>query len=252
MQSQFGANAANYATSHVHAKGACLARLVELTAPLRQWPALDIANGAWHTAAAFAPHIARVLATDITPEMLDEARKLASSKGLATTTTAVADAEALAFGAQSFDLVTCRIAPHHFSSVAKFVSEVHRMLQPGARLHSSTTSRRTHRRRRDFPMPISPRPQPLTMHSKKTRDRSHVRALTTAEWLTLVAGAGLKVCHHEHQPKAMDFAAWCGTMNVPDAARLDLQVTLSQASPAFARFSSPAKQANASAWFSPN
>ena len=36
----FGANAANYVVSDVHAKGASLARLVELVAPKADWQAL--------------------------------------------------------------------------------------------------------------------------------------------------------------------------------------------------------------------
>ena len=68
VRSQFGASAAAYATSKVHAKGASLGRLVELVKPQRSWRALDIATGAGHTAAAFAPHVASVVASDITPE----------------------------------------------------------------------------------------------------------------------------------------------------------------------------------------
>ena len=48
VQQQFGANAAAYATSAVHAKGASLARLVELVKPGADWSVLDIATGAGH------------------------------------------------------------------------------------------------------------------------------------------------------------------------------------------------------------
>ena len=69
VQQQFGAHAAAYSTSTVHAKGASLARLVELVKPQPDWRALDIATGSGHTAAAFAPHVSRVTASDITGEM---------------------------------------------------------------------------------------------------------------------------------------------------------------------------------------
>src|SRR5262245_16989014 len=81
VQQQFGAHAAAYATSAVHAKGASLGRLVELVQPQRDWQVLDIATGAGHTAAAFAAHVARVIASDITDEMLEETKKLAAAKG---------------------------------------------------------------------------------------------------------------------------------------------------------------------------
>ena len=78
VQQQFGAHAAAYATSAVHAKGASLGRLVELVQPKSDWRALDIATGAGHTAAAFAPHVAHVIASDghdtrHRPPVLDEA-----------------------------------------------------------------------------------------------------------------------------------------------------------------------------------
>src|SRR5215471_16664837 len=98
VQQQFGLNAADYVTSTVHAKGASLGRLVELVRPQATWTALDVATGAGHTAAAFAPYLASVIASDITEEMLNEAARLAAAKGLANMTTARADAEALPFG----------------------------------------------------------------------------------------------------------------------------------------------------------
>src|SRR5690606_39820909 len=40
-------------------------------------------------------------------------------------------AEDLPFADGSFDLVTCRIAPHHFADVQRAVHEVARVLRPG-------------------------------------------------------------------------------------------------------------------------
>jgi ubiquinone/menaquinone biosynthesis C-methylase UbiE len=76
VKSQFGVAAADYATAQVFVKGEGLARIVELTQPQPDWHVLDVATGAGHTAAAFAPHVASVIATDITDEMLAEAAKL--------------------------------------------------------------------------------------------------------------------------------------------------------------------------------
>lgn len=74
VRSKFGPAAADYAASEVHAKGESLARIVELVAPQKTWTALDVATGA----AVFAPHVATVIASDITDEMLQEAAKLAT------------------------------------------------------------------------------------------------------------------------------------------------------------------------------
>ena len=114
VQEQFGKTAASYLTSTPHALGKSLERLVALTAPQKTWRVLDIATGGGHVAYTFAPHVERVWATDITQEMLDMVKGEAAKRGLANLRTTYAKAEALPFEDASFDLVTCRIAPHHF------------------------------------------------------------------------------------------------------------------------------------------
>ncbi len=133
-QQQFGAAAADYATSTVHARGESLARLVELVEPKKRWRVLDVATGAGHTALALAPHVAKVTASDITEAMLAEAKKLASARGLANVKTVPAKAEDLPFPDMSFDLVTCRLAAHHFGDVAAFAAEAYRVLMPNGLL----------------------------------------------------------------------------------------------------------------------
>ncbi|MCA9917809.1 MAG: methyltransferase domain-containing protein, partial [Anaerolineales bacterium] len=123
VQQQFGANAAAYATSTVHAKGYSLARLVEITQPQPDWQVLDVATAAGHTAFVFAPHVAHVIASDLTPEMLTVAAGLATEKGLSNVSFEPADAEALPYQDATFDLVTCRIAPHHFPDIQQFITE---------------------------------------------------------------------------------------------------------------------------------
>src|SRR5260221_14567194 len=131
-QERFGAFAATYATSRPHAKGGSLARLVELVAPQPTWIALDIATGAGHVALALAPHLAHVVASDLTPQMLGVARGLARERNIRNMSFAEMRAEALPFADSTFDLVTCRIAPHHFDDVSKFVAESARVLRPGS------------------------------------------------------------------------------------------------------------------------
>ena len=131
VQKKFGEAAADYAASAVHAKGESLARLVALVAPKPSWRVLDVATGAGHTALAFAPHVAKVTASDITDQMLAEAKKLAAERGLGNVKTARAKAEDLPFPDMSFDLVTCRLAAHHFDKPRAFVAEAFRVLMPG-------------------------------------------------------------------------------------------------------------------------
>jgi len=232
VQHQFGANAANYSTSAVHAKGASLGRLVELVKPGKDWTVLDIATGAGHTAAAFAPYVAKVVASDLTPQMLEEARKLAEAKGFANVETATADAEQLPFDDHSFDLVTCRIAPHHFPDVAAFVAESWRVLKRGgtfALVDNVAPDRDT---APGFSDGEYAEAAAAYNAFEKLLDPSHASALATAEWLDLMVARGFDVRHTEHAPKAMDFAAWCNNMAVGDETVARLRLMLAGASAA--------------------
>jgi ubiquinone/menaquinone biosynthesis C-methylase UbiE len=236
VQQQFGAHAAAYATSPVHAKGASLGRLVELVQPQPHWRALDIATGAGHTAAAFAPHVAHVIASDITDEMLEEARKLAAAKGLANIETAVADAEALPFADARFQLVTCRIAAHHFPDVGRFVAEVRRVLEPGATFalvdnispDSASTPGFSAAELTDAAIAYNA--------FEKLRDKSHGRCLGLAEWRDVITAAGLDVLHHEILPKAMEFAPWAARMEADAATTARLRAMLEEGTPALKAF----------------
>src|ERR1700691_9992 len=117
VQTQFGAAAAAYGTSLVHGDASALRRVVELAEPQPKDSALDIATGAGHTALALAPHVARVIAYDLTREMILETRRNAAARGLANVYTQQGPAEKLPFRDASFDIVTVRQAPHHFADV---------------------------------------------------------------------------------------------------------------------------------------
>ena len=55
-----------------------------------------------------------VIGLDLTPEMLLQARGLAQSRSVQNIDFSQGDAECLPFADESFSIVTCRIAPHHF------------------------------------------------------------------------------------------------------------------------------------------
>lgn len=196
VQEQFGKTAASYLTSAPHAKGASLERLVELTRPQKTWRALDVATGGGHVAYTFAPHVERMWATDITQEMLDMVKAEAAKRGLANLRTAYAKAEALPFEDASFDLVTCRIAPHHFDSIPDFLAEVHRVLKPNALLALV-----------DNVVPAGSVGDYINAF-ERFRDPSHLRAWTMEEWRAALANAGFKITHEEQLSKLMEFKSW--------------------------------------------
>jgi ubiquinone/menaquinone biosynthesis C-methylase UbiE len=196
VQQQFGATAQQYLTSKPHAQGRSLERLVELAAPQPHWRALDVATGAGHVAYAFAPRVAQVIATDITPEMLAVVRAEGERRGLANLGTAFAKAEALPFASGSFDLVTCRIAPHHFDSIPAFLAEVARVLRRGGTFALV-----------DNVVPEG-RVGDYINALERLRDPSHLRAWTMPEWRAALAGHALPPAHEEEIVKQMEFAPW--------------------------------------------
>ncbi|HBF60165.1 MAG TPA: methyltransferase type 11, partial [Methyloceanibacter sp.] len=131
VQKKFGEAASDYAACAIHAEGPSLARLTELINPKPTWRQLDIATGAGHTALAFAPRIAKATASDVTPEMLAEVKRLAKERGLTNVVTRRANAQDLPFPDTSFHLVTCRLAAHHFPKPKDYVAEAARVLIPG-------------------------------------------------------------------------------------------------------------------------
>ncbi len=217
-QRQFGANAANYATSEVHAKGASLGRIVELVAPQPHWRALDIATAAGHTAFALAPHVASVTATDVTSEMLDVAAAGAVERGIENVTFEYADAHDLPFDAATFDLVVCRIAPHHFEDPATFVAEAARVLAPGGTFGVV-----------DNLAPEDPATATWCDDFERRRDLSHLRCLPISEWLAHIEAAGLVDAAVETMGKLMKFVPWAENMSVPDEVRAQLLADLAGA-----------------------
>lgn len=232
----FGANAANYVVSDVHAKGASLARLVELVGPGADWQGLDIATGGGHTALVFAPHVKRMIASDLTREMLDQVDKQVAEKGIGNVETKIADAEALPFDDGSLDLVTCRIAPHHFPDIPKFVAEVHRVLKAGGTFALVDNAAPDEATNPDFGAPELSEAAATYNTFEKIRDPSHHRAWTTGEWLACIDEAGFKIEHTELLPKKMSFDTWIKNMSVPAEKVPGLAQMLNDAKPAFAAY----------------
>lgn len=228
VQAIFGASADAYVTSQVHAKGASLDRLVELLAPLPEWQILDVATGGGHTALKLAPHVAQVIATDITPEMLVNTAKGAAEHGLTNVTVETADAENLPFSDARFDVVTCRIAAHHFLDNGRFLSECARVLKPGglmALVDNVVPGSRLRGKKADLKREVGA----YVNAFEKLRDPSHVRCLSVEEWTDLFVAAGFSDITQETHHKKMDFDSWTDRLHVTPSDQIRLKAMLLQA-----------------------
>jgi len=223
VRRQFGRAAAAYATSDVHARGDSLTILVELVAPAPTWQALDVATGAGHTALAFAPHVARVVATDLTPEMLAETARLARERGFANVETRPADAEALPFPNDTFDLVACRLAFHHFPHPEAAVREFARVLKPGGTLGFA-----------DNVAVEDPAGARAYNDYERLRDPSHHEVLPLSGLVALVESSGLHVEATRSFAKEFEFDPWADRMHVTPQDKTRL-LDMLRALPASAR-----------------
>ncbi|GAB4534222.1 MAG: class I SAM-dependent methyltransferase [Anaerolineae bacterium] len=207
-RAQFGAAADAYATSDVHARGESLALLVELVQPQPDWQALDVATGAGHTALAFAPYVAHVVATDLTQAMLSKTAELAAGRGLGNLETRLADAEALPFEDAAFDLVTCRLAFHHFPNPRQALSEFARVLKPGGLLGFTDNI-------------VVPDKGAAGYYNayEKLRDPSHHWVYPLARLQAMFEEAGLTVKATRQLSKEFEFQAWADRQGASEATR---------------------------------
>lgn len=215
VRENFGRTAEAYVASAHHAHGADLQLLLEWAAPRPNDRALDVSTGGGHTALALAPHVARVTASDLTPRMLAAARRHLTSQGVTNADFVIADAEQLPFLDDSFDLVTVRIAPHHYADARRAVREMARVLVSGGRLVVI-----------DNIAPDEPQLDEYVNKWDRWRDPSHVREYSVREWRDFLMEAGLRVERVEVQRKAYAFAEWVERMQLPAAECATLEADM--------------------------
>ncbi len=98
---------------------------------------LDVAAGAGDQtldAAAIAGSGGSVVATDISPAILEYAKANAARAGFANVETVTADGEALPYADSSFDAAVCRLGLMFLADPLKGLQEIHRVLKSGGRL----------------------------------------------------------------------------------------------------------------------
>ncbi|WP_408010032.1 class I SAM-dependent methyltransferase [Pseudalkalibacillus sp. A8] len=220
VQQQFGSKAEKYRESSIHAKGADLGLMVESAGLSGKENVLDIASGAGHTAFAFAPFVKRCYGVDLTKEMVQEANRIAKSRGIENVEFLFGDAEDLPYPDTFFDVVTCRLAAHHFSNIKKSVSEVTRVLKPGGKFLLI-----------DHYAPEDPVLDAFINDLDHKRDPSHVREFTLSKWCQVFEESGLLYQEVSKWDLRIEFLDWVERSATPADALRELVKLLQTASP---------------------
>lgn len=215
---RFSQFADRYVSSPVHAAVEELTRMIEIVQPRPDWVAMDIATGGGHTALAFAPYVKQMFVTDISEKMLAAAHQHITGKGAENGVYIANDAENLPYASNSFDLVLCRVAAHHFPDCFKFVRECQRVLKPGGTLLIH-----------DHVQPESEKDAEYLEAFERLRDPSHNHAYSLTGWRNLYLDAGLTVDHTEIIKKTANFLDWAARQDCPPDVVARLTVMLAQA-----------------------
>ena len=130
--------------------------MLEMAAVTTGHRVLDVAAGAGEqsiTAAKKVGHSGYVLATDISPNILAFAQKMAREAGLHNIETQVMDGEKLTLPDATFDAVISRVGLIYFPDRHKALQEMWRVLKPGGKVAAIVYS--TAEKNKFFSVPVS-------------------------------------------------------------------------------------------------
>jgi ubiquinone/menaquinone biosynthesis C-methylase UbiE len=178
---------------------------------------LDVAAGTGHLSRAIAPHVKRVVALDLTPEMLAQGRREAEQQGLTNVVFEQGEAEHLGYANDAFDLVATRFSLHHFADPRGPVQEMVRVCRRGGRVAVI-----------DLVSPDDPTVAARYNHLERLRDPSHLRALTADELPRLMLEAGLEIVRMVPRDVEVHLDRWLDLTRAAPEARQAIRAALTQ------------------------
>jgi ubiquinone/menaquinone biosynthesis C-methylase UbiE len=193
-----------YVTSPVHANGEDLDLIAARVRGHSNARAIDLGCGGGHVCYRVAPHVAEVIAMDLSPQMLGVVLRTASDRGLKNIRTQEGAAESIPFPDGHFDFVLSRFSAHHWRDFERGLREARRVLAPTGRaiLVDSTT-------------PQTPLLDTHLQTMELLRDPSHVRNYTAHEWVASLSRAGFEVTSMQQRSLRIEFASWIARTRTP-------------------------------------
>ena len=222
VQKQFGRTAAAYVESPNHAKGEDLDRIVALATDHGGARVVDVGTGVGHTLRRVAPSFTSAIGVDATREMLEAGVAVLAGAGVTNALLVQADATALPIAPSSADVVTSRLAAHHFADAAGAFREIARILRPGGLFVLV-----------DNYAPDDPELGRFINEVETLRDPSHVRNHTVAGWRELLERAGLRTTvDSDTLVTRLTTESWLARSQTPPERAAEVRRRLRDASPA--------------------
>jgi ubiquinone/menaquinone biosynthesis C-methylase UbiE len=175
---QFTRQAVPFATAAAIRNQEALTRIVQWAGAGPDDTVLDVACGPGLLACAFARVVQHSTGVDMTPAMLDQARKTQQEQGLNNVSWQPGDVYSLPFPSEQFSIVSSRFAFHHLQDPLLALKEMKRVCKPGGRIAVADMA------------PLPEKAAALNA-AEILRDPSHVRALPVEELVGLFEQAGL-------------------------------------------------------------
>jgi SAM-dependent methyltransferase len=194
---QFTRQAAQFAASPTARSEDILERVVRLARPEASDTALDVACGPGLLVCGMARYVGHATGIDLTPAMLEQARRTQKAQGIGNVSWDQGDVSAMPYADGTFDIVTCRFAFHHFPDPLTVLREMRRVCRAGGRIVVADSA------------PASEKAADFNA-MEKMRDPSHTRALAVEELTALFVAAGLPEAQAERTRLALDLDEFLG------------------------------------------
>ncbi|HKD82659.1 MAG TPA: methyltransferase domain-containing protein [Candidatus Angelobacter sp.] len=177
---QFTRQAVPFSTAPAIRNEEALNRIVQWAGAGPDDTVLDIACGPGLLVCAFARVAKHATGIDLTPAMLEQARKIQEEQGIKNVTWQAGNVYSLPFSDSQFSIVSTRFVFHHLEQPLNALIEMKRVCKPGGRIVVADMA------------PVPEKADALNAE-ERLRDPSHVRGLPLEELRELFAGAGLPV-----------------------------------------------------------
>ncbi|UHQ99135.1 class I SAM-dependent methyltransferase (plasmid) [Natrinema zhouii] len=167
---------------------------------------LEVATGPGHVALGFADVYDEVVGVDLMEAPLAIAEQTRRERGIPNVHFQKSDAEMLPFDDNTFDIVVCRLAFHHFEDPSRVLQQMARVCRPDGTVGVA-----------DLVVSEYPERGNYQNRFEQLRDLSNVRALSLSGLIELFTENGVEVHNVKTGVLIPEVEQWLGNAQTPDS-----------------------------------